>query len=1656
MTVQWRPSAPPPELTAEQAAAELVSQCEAQIARTSEPLRKGRLHYECARLLETPLGDLKRASEHYLRARELLSEHIPSIRGARRVLVKQGKAKVALPLFDAEARLLKNPKHRAVVFYEKGLLLEDHLVEKKEAREAFLTALEFDENNPTLLKAVQRNQLHAAQWDAVERTLERTAQAVHTDSRHRAAVISERARLVESRGHDRQTATELYQAAFDVDPRAPGALGALKRLHSSQKRYKDLIAVLEKEVELVNDQAARGMALYRIGRTHVDWLGDLDSGIRALERAQRELPNDLVVLGELAALYERTARFEPLAKVLKLLSGLSSAAREQVAYLHRIGQIYEENLADVAQAVSWYERTLAVDPNFVPALVALRNLYEKQGSWPALVAMRRNEAETAVDAERRAAAYASLAEIMEHHLGDKQEAMNAHARALGVRPGFAISFKALVRLYSEAKLFRELAELYERAVDLAEDRETKIAYLFKIGRLHEDALGQAAHAVTAYRRILELDKEDLAAIHAWQRAAERGGRHQELMDGLELEAEIVSDRGRQLALLYRVAEVADEALKEPELSLAKLKAVLELDPNYGPALRLMGDMLHRAGRWEDLLETYRSELRATAKGPQRAALLCKMGELSDHKLGHAAEAVRFYREAFEIDPSNLFARDALRIKLKEAEQWEELVKLLKLELGEEKDSEHRARLAYLIGDTYENRLQNPEHALAAYEEALTAYPAFRPALDGKLRLLADKRDFKRLVEVLLRETQQVSDPGLQVEAYLRMGEIWRDELGNPTQAIEYFRAVIERDPGHLGALLALEGLYTAGSDHEGLKKIYTAQASVLGDVQARVAVLREFTRLEARSEADRAAVKQSYFSILQLAPTDAAALNELEAIALEEGDRQLLSHVDAKLGSVAEEGSVVSAHQTRLAETLESTGDPTAIEMYRAAITADPESLAAARGMSRLAEHSEDPALMEEAAEREARIGLEPARAARLLVRSAELRMSRDNDSTAAQKVLERALELYPDHEEAARRLRDLMLSGGKLEDLISDLTHAAQSTTDLERSASLWIHVSELMAERKHDLGGAISSLLRVTKQQPNHRAALSKLADLYARDKQWSQAADTLGKVLSLEPGPEQAVDVNQRLAQILDEHLNEPDRAMRALSQVLEVDAANRLALKRLLDLQLKTGKTEPAVDTAARLVRASPDRGDRSEALGRLAALEEARGKVSEALDAYDQAVALGGAETAAAQGMRQFIARQSGTPPWARYAGALTKYLDQSGVPSERLGPSYAELGRVQSQELGLLPQAIATLERGLAANPGDTAMRRELASCFKESGEFARAMSELRHVLEADVMRAETWRDLVVVLDGLERPAESALTLGGLVTLGAANEAELAKYQARQIRPAMAHPGSLDLESMISIDALGGMDSRCDLLITLSDSLGKVHPPELERYGLSARDKLGQRSSHPLRMMADRVAAAFGVGDFDLFVHRAHSGLPEVEFTDPVAVLVPEYVSNLSEPQQVFAIGRVMANIARRLHAVDRLPPQSLEVLLAAAARHADPSFGMGLADEDYMQSLAKRVYKSFPWLGRGRMEEAAALYLGANLLEIHEWVRKVRLTAARAALLLADDLPGPIDLLRRTEGDLAGVTGESLNSGIRAVHDLMRFWVSDQAFGLRRRLGLL
>jgi tetratricopeptide (TPR) repeat protein len=1632
----------------------MIAAFEKELAQSPKPARAGRLHYECARLFEWPLRETLRAAEHFQKAHALTPDHLPSVRGARRTLVASKRPQLALALFDAEVKLTSDPQQKAVLLYEKGLLLEDALGQRREAREAYQTGLDLDPANTSLLKAVERAEIAAKAWESLDKTYERAANAVTGDPRLKAAVIAERARIVEARRGDVRGATELYRLALETDSRTTAAIHALKRLCFGEERFGDLVAVLAHEAELVTDPSARALAFYRAGRVLSDRLGALDKAAEAFEGAARETPTDRVVLSELARVYEFAKAWPQLVAVLERLAAQSERPGEKVGYFQRIGQISEERLENEAAAIVWYEQARSEDPLYLPAIQALSKLYTKQENWQALLAVHAGEASGGIDTARRAAAHARMAEILERELGDTVRAAEHHAQALGLVPGYAPSFKALERLLSHGKRFQELAELYERGVDLATDPDTKITWLFKIGRLQEDALGEAGHAVTTFRRILEVDPQHLGAIHAVQRAAERAGRYSDLVEALELEVARVSDKKKRLELLHRAGEVCELSLKDDAGALAFYRKAFELDKSYTPALAGLGRVHYKAGRWDALLETYRAELEHSPLGPATAALHFKTGELYEERLGKDEEAIAAYRRAIQADPRHRPAVAGLERKLGEKGRWDELAKLIETEIGTASDPVDKSRGWFRVAEVLENRLKQVDKARAAYEQSLVADPTFRPAREGLIRLLTLGRDWKRLAEELEHEVKGAPDPAISVAALLRQAEVYRDELGDPVRAIACFEAVLERDPAHVEALLGLEPLYAEKGAWDALAQLYATEARVFSDAGARIAVLRELARLEERRAGeDYGPVREAELMVLQLSPSDPAALAALQRIALRAGDPGLVGQVDAQLANVGVP-SLAAEHTTRLAELLESTGDASALGLFRNALSRDPESIAAARGFARMAERLGDPRLLEEAAARLVEVALDRASAARMLVRAAEVQAT-GGDRSAAATLLECALEYSPEQEAAASRLVTLLAGAADTDRLLRALTQAATEAVQRDRVAALWILVAELHATRRRDLPAGLAALQRALVVSPGHVGTLMKLAELYVRDGQWAEAAERLRQVVSQSGVPENArLDAHARLAAILDERLGDPERARASVEAVLAADPRHSAALGRLVQLEIRRGRLDAASEAAARLVKNATEPEDRAEALLALARVETARGRAGAAGEAYAEAVGIVGLEGEAAAGLRDLIShvpRKPDAPTWEAYAAALSRHVDSVGGNAS--ADVYHELARVLGESLQRPDQAIQMLERSVALSD-DPAVQAELANRLLEAGNPQKAIQALRHVFDRDVGNAAAWRKLSDCFKALGRRAEANLALAPLAALGQANDNELLTLSQHPPRPASLSPRSLDATELQGIALVPSTDPAARLLAALADVLEKIYPPELERYGLSSRDRLGARSGHPLRALSDRVAGIFGVGDFDLYVHGSPAVAVGVEFSDPVSILVPPFVLKLPESAQAFALARVFAALALKLHAVEKLGPDQLELLLAGAARNEDGAAPAASAGEEATQTMAKRVSRALPWIGRGGIDDAARSYASSPRTDVAELAARIRLGAARAALLVADDLPGAVLLTRQMEGDLSSATGVSRAWGARLVSDLMAFWLSESALSLRRRLG--
>lgn len=1634
-------------------ARELLKACEAELAASPEPARAARLHYEAARVLEVPLWDFAAAAEHYEAARSAWPDHTPTLRGLRRVHMALGNYSALPSLLDAEVRGAQSAGRRGSLLYEKGCLYRDYLDDPRQARSAFAAAVELDGTELMWLRALELAEQSERTFAGLARVYELSASALLGAPAQRAAVLGQRARLTAYRAQDLTLATALYEAALKADERVPRALGQLKHLLRAQKRYNELVEVLHRDAGRKAEPAAQAHLLFQAARIRAERLADLDGSLADLEQVQAVDPHDPLLLEELARQYELRGHSAKLAKVVETQLKCARNEAESVQLHGRLGSLLAEQLDDRDAAIEHHRAALALQPSFTPSLHALDRLYREGEQWQPLCEVYLAQADAATESLHRADALLRVADITLRHLGDDEAAVSHYQAALSADPNCQPAFKSLVRLYRKGKQFSRLEELYSREVERAADVETKRVYLFKLGRLQEDDRDAPEAAISAYNRILELEPRNQDALHAVQRTAERAQLWPPLVEALETEASLTRETVQQLGLWHRIGEVLEVEVGDNAAAQDWYRKVLARDEGHLPSLRSLGRLYERAGRHEDLIWTYKLELKVLPKPDAKAALLYKLGQLCEQIDTEGAEALSHYRTAIQLEPDHEAALAALQRMLTVREEWKELTRLLQLRASNVQEPTARARLTYRIGEIYEHHLNANDLALTAYDEALGVLPGFQPALAGRLRLLQFSSDHRRLADEFAHLAKRAGDSFGRVDALLGQAEVLCEDLKLSAEAARVYEAILEVDSAQPAALFALTRIYSELGRHDDLARIYDQQAKAFEEVPSRLAALGLLGQLrESQRLVEPPEVRKTFLAMVGLKPDDEAALSTLERLGIAQHDWQLVTDVDAKLADCTRDTSLVAVFHTRLGEAQEGTDDDAALASYRQALAQDADNVAATYGLSRLAVERGDAALLGEAAEYEARIARRPERAAELLTLAAHSR----TDGTGVKDLL-RALSVCPDHAEAAVELVEALTAVGQFDALLRALTQAAQSARIAERRSDLWIEIAKVQIQESRDSGAAIASAQRAVRERPDYPRAVLTLANLYSGAHQWREAVRWLREALKHDPSPALSGWAKLELARILADQLGSPGAAIEVLEPLTEDPGHQHGALSQLVHAEAASGRIERASQAAAKLVAISKTDDQRATALLQVAGLHQQRGDRMAALETYQQVVQLVGLSGTAATSFKSALREadhDTASAPWNMYAKALVEYLARQPIGAPGLADIHLELARTFDSRMGETNRALAVLKQGIAAVEENAALRLEMAQRLRRAGHAQQAVGEYLLLLGEEPLQPAYWRELSASYKEQGHDEQCRMALGPLMGLGAATELEQASYEMRPALPEAAKPDTFDAVAMRVLDAHPADDApTTELLAALTGVTHKLMPVDFESYGVATKDKLGVRSNHPMRVLADRVAMVLGVEGFDVYVHSSARKRVEIELAETPALMVPTAIGQLSESMQVFLVARALSTLLRKTCVAEKLTMKPLRQLLAACAYTADPDYRLEGLSSAELALESKRVLKALPWRGKKVFEDAARAYAKAGQSALVDWRSRERVTAGRLATLLSDDLAGVVGLLLEMDLDLSTLDGVRTREPEMAA--VLTFSVSDTAMQLRRRLGL-
>jgi tetratricopeptide (TPR) repeat protein len=234
--------------------------------------------------------------------------------------------------------------------------------------------------------------------------------------------------------------------------------------------------------------------------------GRNQSAKRLLERALSLAPNHAGAL-RVSASIARAG--DDHATAASMLQRLLETATDPVERRKLVGMIVREALEAARQGVA---RGLELDPGDPELLRRRRAIAEIAENWEDAVNVEVQIAVALTDPKERARALVRAAELCHDKAKNVQRAVALYEAALADDPSVPGAFDAVELTLQRAEDWRGLVRAYERQLErLPADRDaaSRAALLKKLAVVARDRLGNAASAVRALEKVLELTPADV-------------------------------------------------------------------------------------------------------------------------------------------------------------------------------------------------------------------------------------------------------------------------------------------------------------------------------------------------------------------------------------------------------------------------------------------------------------------------------------------------------------------------------------------------------------------------------------------------------------------------------------------------------------------------------------------------------------------------------------------------------------------------------------------------------------------------------------------------------------------------------------------------------------------------------------------------------------------------------------------------------------------------------------------------------------------------------------------------------------------------------------------------------------------------------------------
>ncbi|MBX3270938.1 MAG: tetratricopeptide repeat protein [Sandaracinaceae bacterium] len=1476
----------------------LVRALEVLAKGSEDPERQLEILTKVGEVCGIQIGDSARAFDAFGRALRVMPESLETLQRLELLAEEQERQDDLVALVEELAGETADPDLARTLWLKAAAIHDGQRRDIDRAVAAYGKILELDPADAEVLDALDALYRRTERWRDLLGVVRRKAELTD-DVALREELLAQNAMIFEEMLEEPESAIGVYSDILELDPSSQRALVALDRLYERLERWTDLADNIGRQLAIAESPDAETALMLRLGALRESRMGAVDAAIEiyrevierdpqneralsALERLIQTEEHQLAIATILEPIYRDASLYEQLIYVHEIQAHHASSPDMRVELLHQIAELYEVALEDYGNSFNSYARALGEEPADLNTQEQLERLARATGAFEQLAVVYEErvqallEAGAPEDPTLASQLLVKAATIREEQLGDVETAITHYQRVLSLEPRHIEAASALERLFQMSERYTELAAILLQKAGILDVPDDQKAHLFRAAAIHEELLESPTQAIDVYKRVLEVDAEDLRALDKLIELHLLLEKWPDLLAFYERKADIVFDPDEKKAIFVEVGAVYEREIGDVEKAIDTYQRILEIDPDDLTAIGRLDALYQASGNWEELRAILEREADLSTDPNEVISYRYRIADLWDHKLGDASRAVDGYREILAVLPDHQPTLEALERMIAEGKEaneaalvlepiysqygeFERLVAVLEVQVRHEEDALARVSLLHRIAELSEVQLERTRQAFDAYARAFPLDSGNETTMGSLERLAEELNAWPEVTALYDREVQRLraDAPDAVVELALRVAQIYFIQLGDVDNAIARYRVVLEVEPSHVQAVEALDQLY---------------------EQTERWAELAEILQLE-----------------VQLASSS----DDILALSF-------------RLGQVYE-------------HYLDRVGD--AIEQYREILASAPEheealvalEILLGRGVSpiAIAEILEPLYRMSESWDRLIGVNTvqlqhqtDPDERVQMMHRIAELAEDRAGDHQLGFEWMQRALLEGPRNEHTVAEVERLAGMLDRWDQLANTYADVLAQSEDPQAIAEIGKRQARVLEAELGDVEGTVAAYLFVLKSNPAEAEVLEQLDRIYTDHGAHEALAETLKRRVAASQDEREKVDLSFRLGQVLENELGRIDEAVTVYDGLLRtLDAEHEPSIKALQNIYTEKQDWPALFATFQREMEVAVGDSARSDVTARMAHVSAFYlGQPEKAIELWKEVLDMRGEDPEALNALGNIYAHLQ---RWGELVEILDREVTVADTDEARVA-IFTDMARTFYQRLGKVDAAIDSWERVLDIEPANPNALFGLAEIRRNAEQWHELADTLHRVVDVG---AATLDDRTL--------ADVYMQLGALYEYTLLEPARAAEAYARAVEVDPHDFDAMDALERVHraqgdwVDAIGVMEKRVEatedeaarvaILLAIAEAW-QVHAQEPDR-GTSAYERVIE--------LEPRHELAFTQLEI---LHRA------AERWDALVDLYLARIDTCEEPEEIIDLLRRVAKV-NEVHLEDLAQAQDALVL---------------------------------------------------------------------------------------------------------------------------------